>query len=107
MKKEKTKKMKSKKTEKYILLFFMVILVIFAGYNAYKLYQGYSEYNKGNSTYDSIKNTAIKSDVLNGDEPRIDFDALTKINPDVIGWLTLNGTVSQFCTTEILPLRSL
>ncbi len=96
MKKEKTKKMKSKKTEKYILLFFMIILVIFAGYNAYKLYQGYSEYNKGNSTYDSIKNTAIKSDVLNGDEPRIDFDALTKINPDVIGWLTLNGTVVDY-----------
>lgn len=96
MKREKTKKKKSRKTEKYILLLFMVILVIFAGYNAYKLYKGYSEYNKGNYTYDSIKDIAVKSDILNGDEPRIDFDALTKINPDVIGWLTLSGTVVDY-----------
>ena len=90
------KSKKNRKNEKYILLVLMIVLILFAGYNAFKLYQGYKEYNDGNTAYEDLKATAVVNNVLNGDEPRIDFDALTKINPDVIGWLTLNGTVVDY-----------
>ena len=73
-----------------------LILVIAIGvfcFSGYKLFTIFSEYHKGSSEYDAIQEVALQQNtpsVTEEDLPKeftVDFDALDKMNPEVVGWI--------------------
>ena len=73
-----------------------LVLVIAIGvfcFSGYKLFTIFSEYHKGSSEYDAIQNVAIHQNapsVTEEDLPKeftVDFDALKKMNSEVVGWI--------------------
>ncbi len=92
--KAKNKRNSSKKIRKVFLIILLLIL-IFMSVVGLKILQGLNEYNKGTDTYSEIQNIAVREN-NNESEGRIDFEALKKINSEVIGWLTLNETVIDY-----------
>ncbi len=92
-----------------LLTLILVIAIGVFGYAAYNLYHIYTEYKKGTDEYNSIEQMAVTerapdkvkeepkeedSDLVDMEESaslsaplRIDFDALTSVNDDVVGWI--------------------
>ena len=64
--------------------------------NSFFIIRAMNNYNKGNNVYEDIKETAIISNDSSVNDKRIDFDELKRINPDVVGWLTMNDTVIDY-----------
>ena len=94
-KQNKNKKKLSNKSIRKILLIFLLLILIFMAVIGLKILQSMNEYNTGNNAYEEIQNIAVNNDYEDISE-RIDFDALKEINPDVVGWITLNGTVIDY-----------
>ena len=84
-----------KKRKKIFLVIIFVLLIAFA-VNSFFIFRSINNYNTGNKTYDSIKEIAIKTETDNPEEARIDFEELKKINPDIVGWLTMKNTVIDY-----------
>lgn len=79
--------MSSNKIRRIALNVIMVCLagiMIVSGWKLYTIFKGYAA---DRSVYDKVSEEA-------GDD--IDFDALRKINPDVIGWLRYEGTIIDY-----------
>ncbi len=85
--------MKKKKT---LFIFAIVIILIAIAVNSFFIIRAMNNYNKGNNVYEDIKETAIISNDSSVNDKRIDFDELKRINPDVVGWLTMNDTVIDY-----------
>ena len=82
-----------------------LLMVVFAGvflFAGYKCYSIYKEYSKGSDTYENIVSEVAK-------EPQtqektypdpytrtIDFDKLSQINKDVVGWIYIPGTAIDY-----------
>lgn len=94
------------------VVFIAVILILlavlcFSGWQVYKIWK---EYRIGEMTYESLEVYAVvpentgpketkapEEETTDRDEsgirwPEVDFDALWEINPDVVGWLYIEGT---------------
>lgn len=105
MSKKGSGKKKGRAGDILLTLILIVALGVF-GYAAYNLYHIYTEYKKGTDEYNSIEQMAVterdpdqaqeeQEEAPDTEESRpsvkaplkIDFDALTGVNDDVVGWL--------------------
>ncbi len=84
------------KAKKKIFLIIIFVLLIAIAANSFFIIRSVINYNNGNKTYDEIKEIAIKTVSENNEESRIDFSELKKINPDIVGWLTMENTVIDY-----------
>ena len=98
--------------KKAILAIIVCILLGVMGYSAYRILSLQAEYREGDQTYEELrqyeapetdKSVRIQSHIPESDGsgstipwditlPEVDFDELRAINPDVIGWITCEGT---------------
>ena len=67
-----------------VIMFCLAGIMLVSGWKVYSIFKGYAA---DRSVYDKVSEEA-------GDD--IDFDALKKINPDVIGWLRYEGTIIDY-----------
>ena len=81
--------------KKSILITLIVFILILLGLNTYNLLNVSNRYKQGTDAYNSIKQIA-KKETTDTKEPSVDFDALEKINPDVVGWLKMEDTVIDY-----------
>lgn len=84
-----------------ILIVLLAGILCFCGYQLYKFYR---EYHKGTSTYEKIREEAVKPDDTDNDinnstdDPpmkvpiTVDWNKLKAINPDVVGYIYCEGT---------------
>lgn len=107
-------KMKRKKIRNILMLFFLIVFAVSA-WQTYKIkkdyrvgldtYSGLSQYvsfeetvsatddnTQGSPVLDEGKIETIPIEVDYATWPEIDFDTLEEINPDIIGWLYIEGT---------------
>lgn len=66
-------------------LILIVALAVFC-YSAYKLISIYLEYKAGSDEYKKIEQIAAP------EKGYVNFDELEKINPDIVGWIYVDGT---------------
>jgi sortase B len=99
-----------KKTLRTVLLIFFACTLVFS---AWKLLSIYGSYQKGQNSYDDLEQyasfqevtkpnfskDASAEDVPESTEapdlsawPQVDFDQLSQINPDIVGWIYIEGT---------------
>ena len=85
----------------YVILFSSVGM---AAYSGFQLYKGLKDYRDSENAYQNLANTAGQNEeaVVTTDEggscsySKVDFAALREINPDVVGWLSLEDTVINY-----------
>lgn len=97
---------KKKKTlSDYLLTLLLVVAVGVFLYAAFQLFSIYSEYKKGVDEYNKLEEIAVsenpnkktEAQPIEGEEEKaeppitVDFDELRKINPDVRGWIYIEG----------------
>lgn len=108
MKKERTKK---KTFTDFLLSFLLVIAVGVFLFAAWQLYSIYSEYKEGVDEYAQLEEMAVSENpnqkqedegITEEEDPdpeppiRVDFTELKKINPDVVGWIYIEGIEASY-----------
>lgn len=82
----------------------IMVLMIAAGamvaYSGWKIWSGLRAYRKGDAVYENVSAAAYTETKTNEapaeKKDRVSFAALAEINPDVVGWLKLDGTVIDY-----------
>ena len=83
--KKKSKGRKVRRAAENVIIICLAVIVLFSGYKVFTIVRGYLQQQ---DAYDNISEQAQTGD-FTGD---IDFDALRKINPDIVGWLYYENT---------------
>ncbi|MDY2814410.1 MAG: class B sortase [Dorea sp.] len=65
-----------------LILIIAAVIFCISAYQLFKIGKGYYD---GRSEYNKVRDLVITHD--NGEEFRVDFDELLRINPDTIGWI--------------------
>ena len=86
-KKERSRSNKIRRTASNVIIVCLVGIMLVSGW---KLFTMLRAYWADRSVYDKIADQAVDS------ERNIDFDALRKINPDIIGWLYYEDTIINY-----------
>ena len=87
-----------------ILRVILVLSLATAGYSGFQLYKGMKDYRDSENAYQNLAAAAESGseELVTNDEgegilySKADFNALAEINPDVTGWLILDGTVINY-----------
>lgn len=88
----------------------VILVCIFAAaacVSGYKIYQIMSEYQSGETAYKSLKKyvstpssdietKALEQPDTTPEQPIIDFDGLSAVNSDIVGWIQLDGSVIDY-----------
>lgn len=82
--------------KKYLFIFTIMIILALMLLTGVFLLNDLHNYQEGNQTYEEIKAVAVKTQTVKEDESGIDFEELRKINPDVVGWLSMKDTVIDY-----------
>ena len=101
------KEKKKKKLSKAGVMLFRVILIVSiatAAYSGFQLYKGLKDYRESENSYTNLANeTKTETESIVEEETgetyeydKANFTALAEINPDVAGWLSLDGTVINY-----------
>ncbi len=85
-----------KKKKKTFFIIAIVLILIAIAVNSFFIIRAMNIYNKGNKTYEEIKQTVIINSDASEKDKRIDFDELKRINPDIVGWLSMKDTVIDY-----------
>lgn len=88
-KKKRSKGARVRRTAENVIIACLVIIVAISGWKVYTILHDYSQQQ---GAYDNITETAQEGG-FTGD---IDFDALKKVNPDVIGWIYYEDTFINY-----------
>ena len=103
-KKNTKKKRRLSRTGRNILRTILVISLGVAGYSGFQLYKGLKDYRDSENAYHNLA-AETEGEVVEttNDEQgdtlvytKANFTALAEINPDVAGWLSLEGTVISY-----------
>ena len=91
---------------KIVTIVLICVLVAVACVSGYKIFQIMSEYQTGENTYGDLRryvtySTWSKRDSKKSKEPNtaktsIDFEGLSAINSDIVGWIKLDGSVIDY-----------
>lgn len=103
------------KIRKFVILALMLVLLGVFGYSLYQVLNITGEYQGGEDSYESLDRFVsmpqIREDETaateEGEEetetvhfdvqwPEVDFEALTQVNDDVVGWIYIPGTVINY-----------
>ncbi len=101
------KEKKKKKLSKAGIMFFRIVLVVSiatAAYSGFQLYKGLKDYRESENSYTALASeTKTQTESVVEEETGItyqydkaNFTALAEINPEVAGWLSLEGTVINY-----------
>ena len=82
----------------------LVISIAVAGYSGYQIYIGLKEYRESEASYTTLAGSDVVEETTTGENQegetlpyeKVNFTALSEINPDVAGWLSLSGTVINY-----------
>ena len=87
---------------RFVLKVILAASIVTGCYSGFQLYLGNKAYRESENAYSKLaEDTGGTEEVTldNGETTsytKADFTALAKINPDVVGWLTLEGTVIDY-----------
>jgi sortase B len=82
-------KAKVRRYAENVIMFCLVCIMLFS---AFKIYSIMRDYKNNQDIYDNISGQSRDGE-FTGD---IDFDALRKINPDVVGWIFYESTIIDY-----------
>lgn len=74
--------------KKRVFSFFLILCTSIFIFCAWKLYQYYHAYHQAGQEYQEIREEGKETT----EEKEIDFDGLKEINPDLVGWIYMEGT---------------
>lgn len=90
-KRKAVKKKKRRKSNKWLMRLLTLVMIAAigaAGYAGYNIFSEAREYEESDTAYDFVVGEATKDDT----EYSIDFNTLAQINPDITGWIRMDGT---------------
>lgn len=99
---KKSSRNRKKKLTKGGILFFRIVLVAALGmacWSGWNIYAGLKAYHDSMAAYENLAQEvqALPSETESaGVQPTVNFEELASINPDVVGWLKLDGTVVNY-----------
>ena len=100
----KKKKKRLTRLGRWILRMVLVVSIAVAGYSGFQLYKGIKDYRDSENSYQNLaqntegqtEETVITDQGERHNYTKANFEALAKINPDVVGWLSLEDTVINY-----------
>lgn len=100
----KKKKKKLTKLARWFLRLVLVVSIAVAGYSGFQLYKGIKDYRDSENAYQNLaqntegqtEETIVTDQGERHNFTKANFEALAEINPDVVGWLSLEDTVINY-----------
>ena len=100
----KKKKKRLTKLGRWFLRLVLVVSIAVAGYSGFQLYKGIKDYRDSENAYQNLaqntegqtEETIVTDQGERHNFTKANFVALAEINPDVVGWLSLEDTVINY-----------
>ena len=100
----KKKKKRLTKLGRWFLRLVLVVSIAVAGYSGFQLYKGIKDYRDSENAYQNLaqntegqtEETIVTDQGERHNFTKANFEALAEINPDVVGWLSLEDTVINY-----------
>ena len=91
--KKKGKGSRIRRTAENVIMICLALIVVLSGWKIYSIQHDYKE---NQSIYDDIVSQAQPDEAKDSFTGDIDWDALRKTNPDVVGWIYYEGSMINY-----------